>query len=1730
MVASPTLSVEVGTTGLTSSHVFTDSPTQLETTGNFFAFILLKSNGMVYSDGSTSNEVGSLFVTQANETVDQFLSRITQDPYIDSASFNETDGKIKIQLSSQAYDEGVAKIFVEAEDSANNNFFAYYYPTATPQTDFAAMTRQALVDEINAQASSGSLDGLIESATFDSATGEITLTAKEAGEETFAISDVTLDYEGIKQISTISLLDSPTHSMTYADGASYDLSPTSRGAEAYYDGGKVYLAIEKADDGTVVNIEAPMVVEGLTLLFKAGRTPSPLEDASAGIGFNSTSAFVISLTIDGISYDETDFVKYLTDNAKVLVDFDTVSDLQDLPTNSATTQDLADWIESLAEVVSTEVTTNDQMKVVFAPDVELVDWFVTSAAYTNGTLVLEGPDALGSYFFTEDGKKMNEPDVIPPADPREPTAQALVDAIEAEMASGGLEGVIGSVSRDGMTITLESAVAAPEVFKVSNVTLDYQGREQIATAEFSTDNNDYYTGGEVSLTIDPTPSDSNDTGSDLSVTLTMSAGDADATLNALVDEINSKIANETAWSDVLQLASLDTSTGVLTLTSADKVEEQFLISAATITEQSTAQQASAMFSALNDHYYDGGKIGLTINGEPVEVAMVARDAVATLNALKAAVEQKIAATTALSDKLEGTVELDFPADIGTDGVSASLIFTAKAAEDGFGEIDITEVFTGVEAQAQISTLQLTDGAVPLAIAEVEDQPQLWVDIDGTKVYADAGNTEAESVRNLAQAVIDARDGVYDTIDVAAAGGDVPAQVRIALPDDVTAGTILANDGTNTLSTVLAEIVISDGTDDATVVLNWSDATGFGGDGRATVAELVDALNNGLSDPTLGTITYDAARNEIVVTSTASGSDASITVKDFALANFYQADGTIVEVAGEPVAISLADQALSEGASADPAVLNLTDTSSFTWSNSISAGLNYFIKIQVEDTYTGTTTVIEETFMFTGDVDYGTVNPDWPVQLDALLSPYGVRVATDSNGDYITSNFTLETEAEGQGVTLSVQSFTTAAMSDISLTAVNGASTTTGIQAGDDIGFDSIGDFQVAFSVTDNNNVVYEFFVKGDPSGANVQETITVYKNGSVETVDFSGITTPTALPSSEWDYTSAVEFVSDWVDATEQALGVENLVSISSPVGFGYQKFIRIEVEDAKSLSPKAPNISTSNDRFVEYKFSDSVASDRTAFYGLDSNDDVILGSVGGAHPFFNYLDYPTATGDRVPNLASAEIPLGDDVDLTNMVAAGSTVVVDVDFSANDGTASIFNFRLDYEVDRPVSFAELAQELNARLTEWENGTTGNANNTTDGGKSSGDLGTISFDAAAEKFVVATIEASDARDLQLHEFTIPQVISGNLLEITDGNSASLELGQFDELTATPADGDVLRIDIDPALSTVVEDVLELSDATVVFTLGLTFDKDGTSLGISAQFSLSSSGETVLRISDNNNNLFEATEDTEPTIVMAASSLEDVISMLNSWLGEYETLNNSAVGELGEILFEDGRLIVETAEGVKVSAGSSVTSGELLLVSAADTGGTSHVVKLKDDNTFVENSSSSSAISTFDVSADIGSYITTEGPQGLIFDGGVDGLAADTLLASDTITGTLTVTEGGTDTELAIAFTPALAEKPGQGGTVQDFVDYLNSDATLSQHVQAALVDGDVVISAISTTASLGGDLTLGLKGRTLPKRSSPTLRPVIRGRRKLPLKLQRLPNWPLRSATRIYRHSKATPSH
>lgn len=108
------------------------------------------------------------------------------------------------------------------------------------------------------------------------------------------------------------------------------------------------------------------------------------------------------------------------------------------------------------------------------------------------------------------------------------TATALKAAIEAEPA---LAGIIGSVSQTGATLTLEAKEAGQQQFSVSDITLDYQGLHQIATAEFSTTNGDYYTKGLLHIGV--TPKD----GSQINISAKMVNDNAQASLQALKDAI-----------------------------------------------------------------------------------------------------------------------------------------------------------------------------------------------------------------------------------------------------------------------------------------------------------------------------------------------------------------------------------------------------------------------------------------------------------------------------------------------------------------------------------------------------------------------------------------------------------------------------------------------------------------------------------------------------------------------------------------------------------------------------------------------------------------------------------------------------------------------------------------------------------------------------------------------------------------------------------------------------------------------------------------------------------------------------------------------------------------------------------------------------------------------------------------------------------------------------------------
>jgi hypothetical protein len=83
------------------------------------------------------------------------------------------------------------------------------------------------------------------------------------------------------------------------------------------------------------------------------------------------------------------------------------------------------------------------------------------------------------------------------------TGNNLIEAINAETEAGGsLEGVISGAAMVNGKITLTAAEVGKETFSVSDVTFDYAGLNQLASATYSTTNADYFAGGKLSLTVD----------------------------------------------------------------------------------------------------------------------------------------------------------------------------------------------------------------------------------------------------------------------------------------------------------------------------------------------------------------------------------------------------------------------------------------------------------------------------------------------------------------------------------------------------------------------------------------------------------------------------------------------------------------------------------------------------------------------------------------------------------------------------------------------------------------------------------------------------------------------------------------------------------------------------------------------------------------------------------------------------------------------------------------------------------------------------------------------------------------------------------------------------------------------------------------------------------------------------------------------------------------------------
>lgn len=117
----------------------------------------------------------------------------------------------------------------------------------------------------------------------------------------------------------------------------------------------------------------------------------------------------------------------------------------------------------------------------------------------------------------------------------------------------------------------------------------FEGEQQEAEVRFSTDDDDYYDGGELSITIDTTPDVADDTENDVIITSDMVVGNAYASIDSLVDAINLELDS---GEDILTATSGED--GVITLTSVENAYHVFDI----------------VDTRIN--YVDGEKVGLDL--------------------------------------------------------------------------------------------------------------------------------------------------------------------------------------------------------------------------------------------------------------------------------------------------------------------------------------------------------------------------------------------------------------------------------------------------------------------------------------------------------------------------------------------------------------------------------------------------------------------------------------------------------------------------------------------------------------------------------------------------------------------------------------------------------------------------------------------------------------------------------------------------------------------------------------------------------------------------------------------------------------------------------------------------------------------------------------------------------------------------------------------------------------
>lgn len=734
----------------------------------------------------------------------------------------------------------------------------------------------------------GDLAAMLDNASYDSTTGEITLTAKEVGQKTFEVSDVSLDYEGVQQIATVKLDSNAVYDSLSDDGALTGRSADTL-SEIYFENGKAYITIEEADAATTGETD---VVDSKTVSVDM---------------VNSYGVFQLTLPpgwdLDTPLADGT--FSYLSiefkDGANTVV--------ETIDGEGGTLRDLVTALNFDVNVASASFTAeteeNDPMlrlQLDEGSDVE--------------SIVADG-SVKGSF-----GRQT--------ISGSEPTSKALVDEINAQINGAVAQDPVLSALLDNATydedtgeIILTSKTTDKEMFKVADAALDYQGLKQIAEVEFSTNSSDYYTGGTATLEIDTTPGLDGGLVSFTGTTPSGSTNNATSTLEDLVANIQTGI-DSGQLSGVVGAVELDS--GTIRLTSADAVEQAFAISNAELSVLGQKQEATVGFSNDNGDYYAGGELSVSIKGQDqtdpfvISADMTAGDAEASVQALA----DKINAIGIDGDsELQALLSDIESAEVETNGGEVDLRLNAAERPEGSDSktFDVSDATVNREAIKQVTEIDTTNVVFDELRADKNGNlPQTSITVAGETITTDAGTDGADTMRELAQRLIEARDGTFATekaTGVADTTSGPNAVLKVSADSALTVDTLLD------YAMIKGQLVYKPGTaDEKTFDLSYVPELAEAGVGTgSTVGDLITYIE-GIGE---GQFIADIVSGDLVISSDVSdiGGELSFDVQT----------GEFVETVVDIAAVSEPGQAAVEAEDATAAevaiAFDLTDVNSIS---------------------------------------------------------------------------------------------------------------------------------------------------------------------------------------------------------------------------------------------------------------------------------------------------------------------------------------------------------------------------------------------------------------------------------------------------------------------------------------------------------------------------------------------------------------------------------------------------------------------------------------------------------------------------------------------------------------------------------------------------------------------------------------------------------------------------------